>query len=299
MLPTRAGPRAWRPSGGESSIGTARCPLLPGLDRRPVLRAPGAGLEGLCRPRRLRGGRRLQGNGLGREAGPSRAAQGDGARPGPADRRGAGDRAVALGPQHAGSAAHPAGPGGAPGLGAGDERPGLRSLNAARAHDGDDHRRPCDVRARTDPRAYPLRHCRCEGPWQTSWPPTRTAAEVRSPRAEGPRPGRPKAQLPPDRSRTWAEQEHRRRHRQTAPLRRRPRALTALMFQLCPLGVNLCPFYRVTPARLVFIDETGASTNMARLRGRAPKGERRRAGIPRGHWKTTTFVAGLRLTGMV
>jgi transposase len=49
---------------------------------------------------------------------------------------------------------------------------------------------------------------------------------------------------------------------------------------------------------LVFIDETGASTNMARLRGRAPKGKRLRAGIPKGHWKTTTFVAGLRLTGM-
>ena len=38
---------------------------------------------------------------------------------------------------------------------------------------------------------------------------------------------------------------------------------------------------------------------MARLRGRAPKGQRLRAGIPTGHWKTTTFVAGLRLTGMV
>ena len=38
---------------------------------------------------------------------------------------------------------------------------------------------------------------------------------------------------------------------------------------------------------------------MARLRGRAQKGERLRAGIPQGHWKTTTFVAGLRLTGMV
>jgi transposase len=38
---------------------------------------------------------------------------------------------------------------------------------------------------------------------------------------------------------------------------------------------------------------------MARLRGRAPKGERLRAGIPHGHWRTTTFVAGLRLTGMV
>lgn len=49
----------------------------------------------------------------------------------------------------------------------------------------------------------------------------------------------------------------------------------------------------------MFIDETWASTNMARLRGRAPKGERLRAGIPHGHWSTTTFVAGLRLTGMV
>jgi transposase len=49
----------------------------------------------------------------------------------------------------------------------------------------------------------------------------------------------------------------------------------------------------------VFIDETWASTNMARLRGRAPRGERLRAGIPHGHWRTTTFVAGLRLTGMV
>jgi transposase len=53
------------------------------------------------------------------------------------------------------------------------------------------------------------------------------------------------------------------------------------------------------PVRLVFIDETWASTNMARLRGRSKKGERLRAGIPHGHWKTTTFVAGLRLTGMV
>jgi len=52
------------------------------------------------------------------------------------------------------------------------------------------------------------------------------------------------------------------------------------------------------PERLIFIDETGASTKMARLRGRSPKGERLRAGLPHGHWKTTTFVAGLRLTGM-
>src|SRR3974377_4054 len=44
------------------------------------------------------------------------------------------------------------------------------------------------------------------------------------------------------------------------------------------------------PERLVFIDETWASTNLARLRGRAPKGERLRAAIPHGHWKTTTWT---------
>ena len=53
------------------------------------------------------------------------------------------------------------------------------------------------------------------------------------------------------------------------------------------------------PARLVFIDETWASTNMARRDGRAPRGERLRVGVPHGHWKTTTFVAGLRLEGLV
>jgi len=37
---------------------------------------------------------------------------------------------------------------------------------------------------------------------------------------------------------------------------------------------------------------------MARLRGWAPKGERCRAAIPHGHWKTTTFTAGLRLGGI-
>jgi len=52
------------------------------------------------------------------------------------------------------------------------------------------------------------------------------------------------------------------------------------------------------PARLIFIDETGANTKMARLRGRAPRGERCRAPIPHGHWKTTTFTAGLRVSGI-
>ncbi len=53
------------------------------------------------------------------------------------------------------------------------------------------------------------------------------------------------------------------------------------------------------PARLPFIDETWASTNMARTRGRAPRGQRLRAAVPHGHWKTTTFVAGLRQDGIV
>jgi transposase len=50
--------------------------------------------------------------------------------------------------------------------------------------------------------------------------------------------------------------------------------------------------------RLVFIDETGASTKMARLRGRAARGKRCVAPIPHGHWQTTTFVGALRATGM-
>ena len=52
------------------------------------------------------------------------------------------------------------------------------------------------------------------------------------------------------------------------------------------------------PTRLVFLDETGATTKMTRLRGRAPRGDRCRAAVPHGHWKTTTLVAGLRLDGL-
>ena len=53
------------------------------------------------------------------------------------------------------------------------------------------------------------------------------------------------------------------------------------------------------PSKLIFIDETGASTKMARLRGRAKRGQRCRAAIPHGHWKTITFTAGLSLNGVV
>jgi len=38
---------------------------------------------------------------------------------------------------------------------------------------------------------------------------------------------------------------------------------------------------------------------MARTHGRCPRGERLRMSVPAGHWKTTTFIAGLRLDGMV
>jgi hypothetical protein len=52
------------------------------------------------------------------------------------------------------------------------------------------------------------------------------------------------------------------------------------------------------PTRLVFIDETGTSTNMSRLRGRCHRGRRLVAKVPHGHWKITTFVAGLRHDGI-
>lgn len=52
------------------------------------------------------------------------------------------------------------------------------------------------------------------------------------------------------------------------------------------------------PGRLVFIDETWAKTNMTRLRGRALKGARLIARVPHGHWKTTTFLAAMRTTGL-
>ena len=51
--------------------------------------------------------------------------------------------------------------------------------------------------------------------------------------------------------------------------------------------------------RFIFFDETSAKTNMTRLYGRAPGGARLVDSAPHGHWKTTTFVAGLSLDGIV
>jgi transposase len=52
------------------------------------------------------------------------------------------------------------------------------------------------------------------------------------------------------------------------------------------------------PARLVFLDETWASTRMTRPIGRSPRGQRLVMPVPHGHWKTTTFVAALRRDGL-
>ncbi|MGO4339967.1 transposase [Labrys sp. KB_33_2] len=54
----------------------------------------------------------------------------------------------------------------------------------------------------------------------------------------------------------------------------------------------------IDPDKLVFLDETGINTKMTRHYGWAPVGERCRDSAPFGHWKTMTFIAGLRQTGM-
>jgi transposase len=48
----------------------------------------------------------------------------------------------------------------------------------------------------------------------------------------------------------------------------------------------------------VFLDETGANTQLGRLRGRAFAGQRVIGHVPHGHWKTTTFVGALRSSGI-
>ena len=57
--------------------------------------------------------------------------------------------------------------------------------------------------------------------------------------------------------------------------------------------------HRVDPARLVFVDETWAKTNMTRTHGRALRGQRLVASVPHARWTTMTFLAGLRSDGLV
>ena len=54
----------------------------------------------------------------------------------------------------------------------------------------------------------------------------------------------------------------------------------------------------MNPGRLIFIDETWTTTNMTRLRGRCQRGRRLVAAVPHGHWRTSTFVAALRIGGL-
>ena len=66
-------------------------------------------------------------------------------------------------------------------------------------------------------------------------------------------------------------------------------------------AARLCWFERqldLDPDKLVFLDETAASTTMARRSGRAPRGERCRIAVPHGHDKTITVTAALRATGL-
>ena len=56
---------------------------------------------------------------------------------------------------------------------------------------------------------------------------------------------------------------------------------------------------RRAPERLVFIDETSVKTNLTRLRGRAPRGQRLAGAAPFGSWNTQTFIAGLTCAGMI
>ena len=56
---------------------------------------------------------------------------------------------------------------------------------------------------------------------------------------------------------------------------------------------------RAEPGRLIFIDETSVKTNMCRLRGRSPRGERLKGQAPFGRWSTQTFIAGLKCDGLI
>lgn len=57
-------------------------------------------------------------------------------------------------------------------------------------------------------------------------------------------------------------------------------------------------FAGVDPARLVFLDESGATTAMTRRHGRAARGQRVDAAVPHGHWKVVTLTAAVRLDGV-
>lgn len=55
---------------------------------------------------------------------------------------------------------------------------------------------------------------------------------------------------------------------------------------------------RLDPEQLVFLDESGATTEMTRRYGRAPRGERVGEAVPQGHWHTVTMLAALTTRGL-
>ncbi|MGE5754142.1 MAG: IS630 family transposase [Planctomycetaceae bacterium] len=57
-------------------------------------------------------------------------------------------------------------------------------------------------------------------------------------------------------------------------------------------------FAAIDSSRLVFLDESGATTAMTRRYGRAPRGQRVDAAVPHGHWKVVTLTAAVRLGGV-
>src|SRR5208337_4132815 len=267
------------PSRRDASIGTEGCDLLPGVHGRSVLRAPGTRSARLRRACRLRGGGRVQGNRIGCEARSGRAAKGDGARPSPAHRCGARDRTVSVGSQHARPVGDTAGTGVAKGVGGGAERHDLRSGERDRAHDGHNVGWYCRVRTGSSSGAGAIGSRRCKGERQgartAAWP----ASEIRSLGPQGPRPGRRRPGLSADRPRVGPQQEHCRRHRETAPraecggqrrqVSRRPHhfLINAASFSFCPLSVVFCPFYVVTPST------TGARARFSPPPGAVLKGQ--------------------------
>jgi transposase len=56
---------------------------------------------------------------------------------------------------------------------------------------------------------------------------------------------------------------------------------------------------QIDPARLIFLDESGVTTEMTRRYGRAPRGARVREGTPAGHWRTLTVLGAIRQSGWV
>ena len=109
------------------------------------------------------------------------------------------------------------------------ERDDVRSGHPARPDDGNSARRNCRVRARADPGAHSLWHRRGQGARQAAGPPTWAAAKIRPTGAESRGACRKGTELSLDRARGGAEQEYRRRYRQTPPCQGDSDRLTATL----------------------------------------------------------------------